>query len=106
MDAMLDELVAADEDLRARVSAAGRAAKAHIAEAEIARRDRDRDRAQAASARLEEELRGLASAADAEIEERRRSRATWIAARREKGQGLISSAARLWAGIVRDGVAR
>ena len=106
MDAVLDELVTADEDLRARVSAASRAAKARIEAAGAAREDRDRARGTAASARLEEELGALASAADAEIEERGRRRAEWIAATRLKAQERVASAAQLWAGIVRDGAPR
>ena len=106
MDAALDELVAADEDLRARVSAAGRAAKARIEAAVAARVDRDRARGEAASARLAAELGSLASAADAEIEERKRRRVEWIASRRQKGQELIGPAAQLFAGIVREGATR
>jgi hypothetical protein len=106
MDAALDELVAADEDLRARVSAAARAAKARIEAARLAREDRDRARGAAASAHLDDELRALASAADAEIEERRRMRASWIGARKSKAQERVAAAAQLWAAIVRDGVPR
>lgn len=106
MDAALDELVAADEDLRARVSAAGRAAKARIEASVAARKERDRAREEAASGRLADELRALASAADAEIEQRKRRRARWIAERRQKSQELIGPAAKVFAAIVRDGAGR
>ncbi len=106
MDPALDELIAADEDLRARVSAAARAAKARIEAAALAREDRERARRVAASAHLDDDLRALAAAADAEIEERKRIRAAWIDARKTKAQERVAAAAQLWAGMVRDGVPR
>ena len=103
MDAALDELVAADEDLRARVSAAGRAAKGRIEASAAARKQRDEAREEAASGCLADELGALASAADAEIEQRKRRRTEWIAERRRQAQQRMGEAARIFAAIVRDG---
>ncbi|MGZ6142547.1 MAG: hypothetical protein ACXWLM_04370 [Myxococcales bacterium] len=103
MERVLEEIVAADEELQARLAAAAREAKDRVAAARAAAEKRERERLERAEARLSEELRALAATTDRELEQRRRRRAEWIVARSASAEALLPAAAETWARIVRDG---
>lgn len=103
MNPDLEDIVNADEDARARVEAAKRAARARIASVreEIARlRD---ERARAREAEVEKTLRSLADDAERQAQERKRRRDEYLAGVRSAAQELLPAAADTWARIVRDG---
>lgn len=106
MDATLEELVAVDEELRARVAAAERAAQARIETALKARAERDEAKRRAAAGSLEDELRAIAADTEAQIAARRRNHAESLARREGEARTLIPAAARAWAAIVRGGSVR
>ena len=103
MNPDLEDIVIADEEARARVEAARRAARERIAAArdEVARSEQERARAR--EAEVEKTLRSVVEEAERQAQERKLRREEYLAGVRSAAEGLLPAAAEAWARIVRDG---
>jgi len=102
----LSTLLDADHDARARISAATAAARERIEEARAARERRRGERIEALERQLAAELAAIESGAEEQAAERRARRAAFLDGQRRAGDAVLSSAAELYAQIVRHGPQR
>jgi hypothetical protein len=100
MEPALAELVAVDEELRARLSAAAAAARERTEAAAAARKLRDEDRQRAAQTELELEVRAILERGQRDISQRREARSRWLAERESAAAARLPQAAAVWAAIV------
>lgn len=96
----LAAVVEADEEARARVSAARAERERRIEAARAERAARDAAALDAARREVEAEAARVVAEATAEAGRREVARRAWLEARREQAEGRLDEAAELWARLV------
>ena len=103
MDDNLEAIVSADEEARARVDAARRAANTRIQAVRDERGHRRREREQALRSAVDNEERRIDEETGRAVAERQARRARYLEARRQVAEGVLAHAAEVYAHIIRDG---
>lgn len=101
MESGLEQLVAADEEARTRVSFAEKLAQRTVGAARAERTSDDERRKSAALGDLENELAAIRNAADQEISAARSAHDSYLETLRAEGERQLEKAATLYASIVR-----
>ena len=105
MDPLLEAIVAADEEARARVESARAAAATQLDEAERERNRIREERAEALRQAAEDEEQQIRLTSDRAVAERQLARRRYLEASRQAADAALSDAAAIFVQIVRDGVA-
>lgn len=101
MEPGLEQLVAADEEARARLSFAEKLAERAVASARAERKAADEDRKAAALKALEDELLAIREEGEGETGAARQAHERYLQTLRSEGERQLEKAAGLYASIVR-----